>query len=987
MTFDNKPAVFKGVMVSSTFTDLREHRDALIHAIDGQELKAVGMDGDSAAPVDVLASSLLKVRKAAAYIGVISHKYGQVPEDAQRNPNSLSLTELEFDEAIHLGRPVLLFIMGPKHPVPADEVETDPDKKRKLDAFRERAKRFDASSGVERVYRVFNDLHEFRLATLPAIAELRRYLEAQDVASPEPAAERERDFIPTAPTLYPEPPYIGSHRFVGRQAQLETLSDWAAAADPHPVLLFEAIGGAGKSMLTWEWTTRHATDIRTDWAGRFWYSFYEKGAVMADFCRRALAYVTGRPLADFRKRKTSELSELLLQQLRQRPWLLVLDGLERVLVAYHRIDAAHVPDEEAGSSDEIAGRDPCAAIRPEDDDLLRALASAAPSKLLLTSRLIPRVLLNSSSQPIPGILHERLPGLRPADAEALLRSCRVTGDTQAIQSYLKSHCDCHALVTGVLAGLINNYLPGRGDFDVWASARDGGAALNLASLELAQKRNHILRAALDALPEPSRQLLSTLALLSEAVDYSTLSAINPQPPPQLATTVRDLESRGLLQYDLQARRYDLHPVVRGIAAGGLQHEERLTYGKRVIDYFSQQSHGPYEQAETLDDLRNGVNLVRTFLQMGQYDEAFATYRGALSNALTFNLEAHASILALIQPFFRKGWSSLPEDLDTSSACYLANEAGLSLKALGDTVTALSAYGAALGGNLRIRKWKNVRVQLSNIASVLHTEGRIAAAARYGALALELAIAAEETQGLFLARLNRLYDLALRGDWADAEEVWKVLDPAAHQWNRATYRPGKAELYYARLRFWYGDLREEHLIHAEELAKEARDRATIRVIHRLRGEWLIEQRNWELAANSLNEAVRMAREVEQRDAGAETQLALANFHLDRLFDPSCEASYLSSRPYVEDGPLAALWLALGNREQAKKHALAAYEWAWADGEPYVRRYALNKARALLEELGADIPNLPPYDPAKDEKLPWEEEVAAAIDELKAGKAQQ
>ncbi|HYK01823.1 MAG TPA: DUF4062 domain-containing protein [Thermoanaerobaculia bacterium] len=987
MTIDNKPAVFKGVMVSSTFTDLREHRDALILAIDGQELKPVGMDRDSAAPVDVLASSLLKVRKAAAYIGVISHKYGQIPEDAQRNPSSLSLTELEFDEAIHLGRPVLLFIMGPKHPVPADEVETDPDKKRKLDAFRERAKRFDAGSGVERVYRVFNDLHEFQLAALPAIAELRRYLEAQDAATPEPAAERERDFIPTAPALYAEPPYIGSHRFVGRQAQLETLSDWAAAADPHPVLLFEAIGGAGKSMLTWEWTTRHATDARTDWAGRFWYSFYEKGAVMADFCRRALAYTTRRPLADFRKRKTSELSELLLQQLRQRPWLLVLDGLERVLVAYHRIDAAHLADEVAGSSDEIAGRDPCAAIRPEDDDLLRALASAAPSKLLLTSRLIPRVLLNSSSQPIPGILHERLPGLRPADAEALLRSCGVTGETQAIQSYLKSHCDCHALVTGVLAGLINNYLPGRGDFDVWASARDGGAALNLASLDLAQKRNHILRAALEALSEPSRQLLSTLALLSEAVDYSTLSAIIPQLPHQLATTVRDLESRGLLQYDLQARRYDLHPVVRGIAAGNLQQEERLTYGKRVVDYFSQQSHGAYDQAETFDDLRNGVHVVRTFLQMGQYQEAFSAYRGALSNALTFNLEAHTSILALIQPFFPNGWGSLPEDLDTPSACYLANEAGLSLKALGDTATALSAYGAALGGNLRIRKWKNVRVQLSNIASVLHTEGRIAAAARYGALALELAIAAEETQGLFLARLHRLYDLALRGDWSDAEEVWKGLDPAAHQWNRATYRPGKAELYYARLRFWYGDLREEHLVHAEALAKEAKDRATIRVIHRLRGEWLIEQRKWALAANSLNEAVRMAREVEQRDAGAETQLALANFHLGRLVDPSSEAAYLSSRPYVEDGPLAALWHAIGNCEQAKKHALAAYEWAWADGEPYVRRYAFVKARALLEELRADIPDLPPYDPAKDVNFPWEEEVASAIEQLKAEKAQQ
>ena len=132
-------------------------------------------------------------------------------------------------------------------------------------------------------------------------------------------------------------------------------------------------------------------------------------------------------------------------------------------MAYHRFDAAEVRDEEANQpTDQIAHRDPCAAIRPEDDDLLRALAAATPSKLLITSRLVPRVLLNPARQPIPGVLRVALPGLRPADAEALLRSCGVTGDSEAIQNYLKSHCDCHPLVTGVLGGIINDYLPGQG---------------------------------------------------------------------------------------------------------------------------------------------------------------------------------------------------------------------------------------------------------------------------------------------------------------------------------------------------------------------------------------------------------------------------------------------------------------------------------------------------------------------------------------------
>jgi hypothetical protein len=37
------------------------------------------------------------------------------------------------------------------------------------------------------------------------------------------------------------------------------------------------------------------------------------------------------------------------------------------------------------------------------------------------------------------------------------------------------------------------------------------------------------------------------------------------------------------------------------------------------------------------------------------------------------------------------------------------------------------------------------------------------------------------------------------------------------------------------------------------------------------------------------------------------------------------------------------------------------------------------------MNVRIPNHPPYDPAKDEKLPWEDDVRAAIEKLKAEKA--
>src|SRR5262249_30499234 len=157
-----------------------------------------------------------------------------------------------------------------------------------------------------------------------------------------------------------------------------------------------------------------------------------------------------------------------------------------------------------------------------------------PSKILVSSRLTPRVLLNPSGQAIPGARRIDLPGLRPVDAEALLRSCGreqdsgpgFQGDSAAIRGYLSENCDNHPLVIGVLGGLINTSPPDRGTSDAGVAAPDGGAALALARLDLIQRRNHILRVALDALPPASRQFVSTLALISESVDYETLKAFN-----------------------------------------------------------------------------------------------------------------------------------------------------------------------------------------------------------------------------------------------------------------------------------------------------------------------------------------------------------------------------------------------------------------------------------------------------------------------------
>jgi len=157
-----EPKAFRAIMVSSTFTDLEGHRRDVIDAIHRFGFHANGMEYSGArSDADVIDTSLRMVRESVAYLCVIGHKYGQTPVDADRNPKGLSITELEFNEARRLGRPILLFLMADDHPVTKGDVEPDAKKRKKLEAFRKQAKRIDPAKPAERVYETFASKDEF----------------------------------------------------------------------------------------------------------------------------------------------------------------------------------------------------------------------------------------------------------------------------------------------------------------------------------------------------------------------------------------------------------------------------------------------------------------------------------------------------------------------------------------------------------------------------------------------------------------------------------------------------------------------------------------------------------------------------------------------------------------------------------------------------------------------------------------------------------
>jgi hypothetical protein len=111
------------------------------------------------------------------------------------------------------------------------------------------------------------------------------------------------------------------------------------------LLALVAIGGMGKSALAWHWWNEIAPQEMTPLAGRMWWSFCESDARIETFTARALAYVTRRPRTETEKIPHRDREDQLLAILDREPHVVVLDGLERELIAYPRLDAAHLSDD------------------------------------------------------------------------------------------------------------------------------------------------------------------------------------------------------------------------------------------------------------------------------------------------------------------------------------------------------------------------------------------------------------------------------------------------------------------------------------------------------------------------------------------------------------------------------------------------------------------------------------------------------------------
>jgi tetratricopeptide (TPR) repeat protein len=585
---------------------------------------------------------------------------------------------------------------------------------------------------------------------------------------------------------YPMPP-----NFTGRLAERQMLSRWLNGDSDHPLLVLRALGGFGKSALAWH--------CPADYPRVVWWGFYDERE-FDSFLRETLTYLGVDP----RGLGPRQQADKLLRLLHQPGTLLILDGFERALRAYSSMMAAYqgddlVADESRRGSGHTASTHHASRIThhaPRDtqhdcvspiaEHFLQGLATlpGIRGKVLMTTRLLPRILQAHGLELLQGCCEEELTQMQPADAVAFFGAQGIRGSRAEIERACEPY-GYHPLSLRLLAGLIvrDPQQPG----DVRAAQR-----LDVSG-DLKQRRHHVLQQAYNNLTPARQQLLSRFACFRGAVSYEPLQALAAEEQesqsekrgfldrllgrPKRAAPVekkaglradlRDLVARGLLHRDHQTHRYDLHPIVRRYAYDRLGSAEREAAHGQLRDYFA--AVPPPERVQTLDDLAPVIELYHHTVQAGQYDEAVRLFRDRLATPLYYQFGAYQLQIELLRALFPDGEDKPPRLKGESDQAWtlnaLANSYGLS----GQPRRAVPLFEASNVIDEKRGDKQGVAIGLGNLAGDHLRIGALRAAEanlrRQIALCREIEDEFNEAAGH--QELGRL--LAYRGLWDEAEE--------------------------------------------------------------------------------------------------------------------------------------------------------------------------------------------------------------------------
>ncbi len=967
------------VMISSTTRDLPEHREKVMHACLRMGMfRPDMMEHLTARNAYPEAVSLSLVEKADVYLAIVGFRYGYVPAGAGK-----SVTEMEFDRATEKGIPRLVFLMHDSHVLRPHDVETG-EGAQKLAAFRERLSR-------DLTVCFFRSPDELLALVIQSLSEFRQS---------KPTSFHYVSKIPSPPEPYIAHPYtlLETHGLIGRLKELRLLKDWITGSlgSNLNVLSFIAVGGIGKSALTWKWYKDTVSEPGNYFAGSLWWSFYESDATFENFVTRALAYVSRRAVDEIEAMSITDRESELLAAFDQDTYLVVLDGLERILVAYARMDAAHLADSDydrqeaasiadaahlpVGAADSFLGEHTLRKTAdPRVGVFLRKLSRTRSSRFVITSRLYPADLQNRvNNEPRQGCLAFLTLGLRDDDALTLWHALGVSGQRESLLQLFNLFGN-HPLLLQALASEVARSRRAPGNFDLW---RQANPEFDPFRLPLVQVKSHVLEFALRGLSTPSRETLRVIAAFRMPVPYDTLAALLIEERQicsdehNLDWVLTDLEDRGLIGWDRRGNRYDMHPIVRGVVWSGLDSSTRKGVYSTLQTHFEAL---PVERITSAANLAPTVELFNTLIGLAQYDNAYVLFRDRLSEATLYNVNANSERVSLLEMLFPDGLNERPKVDGPNRQAFTLNALAIAYLLIGRPGDAVNVQKRAIDIVRGLRRNDHLCVSLYNLSNAARLSGRIREAELSGRTAL---IIAREGADRFQEAA------ALK--WLGAvhiEQGPRALGTIALKRACILARTESNEQIEGTI---YSFLALSALRTNPSLAlsfcAKASDLSLIEKLERdlifalrVRGTALLRLGDWSGANEAFHQSLSRARDVQLAQEEIPILIGLAELRRQ-------QENRNAARDFIEDcwdlsdrGPypglhadahnvLAEIERDEGNTKPAIEAATKAYKLAWCDGPPFAYHWGLEKAKQHLRELGAPEPEMPPFDESKFEPMP-------------------
>lgn len=964
------------VIISSTVFDLPEHRKAVMEACLRQSMFPLMMENLPASNYNSIEESMRLVEEADIYLGVFAHRYGYVPKG-----QDISITEMEYNTAKARGIPALIFIIHEDHMIKAGDVDIGVDAY-KLKDLKNRLKK-------EHVVNFFKSPDDLRSLVINTLSHYRE--------------SKLTDFhfiseIPRPPVPYIAHPYslIETDEVVGRQKEINLFNEWAF--DPKSkfssvrILNVVAMGGMGKSALTWKWFNQIESNVKRIFDGKIWWSFYESDASFENFVIRCLAYVKRQPKEKIALIPVSDREGELISILSQYPFLIVMDGLERIMIAYARMSAESIAEDvfeqnisEQGSRISTPEKSASIfsnerrrlrrAIDPRNGVFLRKLAGIGKSRVLVSTRLYPAELETETGKEIPGAKALYLTGLDDQDALQLWEKFEITGSKNNLLPLFNSF-DNYPLLIRALAGEIASFRASPKDFDKWIKANP---TFNPFRLPIIQRKSHVLKYAIRGLDSNTRIVLLTISALRMPVTYSTLVALLVGPEKSfineglLDDALSQLEDRGLVGWDRRANRYDLHPIVRGITWNILGKCGKHIILRSLLTHFETLPAISNEQTKNFEDLITAIEIYNCLTGLGQYDNAYNLFENYIDEPTLKRLSASRQRTALLEMLFTDGIDNPPKLGTELRQAYAIADLAYGYLFSGQPQIAISLFEKCI-------TLKNTPDYLSVLSNALRLTGQLQKAeiaARKALLAARPSRESAEAFGLiFLGWI-----LAARNLLGEAS---KALNKSLliHTKLSQTEFEALCYTYLSQLELWQGNFCQ-----AEKNADKSLELAQIKcyprdIIRALRAQGIAKLNLDKLseAEQCLLKALREARNIRHVEEEIPILIGLARLYIRKGELKIARGSLDEVWELVERGPytlfhadalndLTRIEILEGNSNEAIRTATRAFYLSWCDGHPFAYYWGLETARSLLRKLNTPEPkDVTEFDASVCESMP-------------------